>query len=316
MVNGSCLKTCNSYQVDADSIYTTIPDNADECTECALGVDQKGYICTIEKCEPPVTSTCKVGSIYLADDTCVTPEDFQKACSLPTAKPIGVVYYVINGGTHGKIIGLKDVFIKTGGWDEFMGKDRALHFGLLSYDVPTLSNYSETLLLSGLKGRRTADLFNGKQNTKNLLSTKSPYCIYEAGTGEYVSYCIAEAAQVANEYYPYEELKNTKFGQGYWYLPAIGELMDVCGYNFDTITALPGGSSAATCETLSKVNATFAVLQAKNFDARGFVVHRSYFSSTELDSEYAWGVSMAGSQQSVQKELKNSILGLRPSLEF
>lgn len=101
------------------------------------------------------------------------------------------------------------------------------------------------------------DVFNGAANTKEML----------AGWGN-----EALAAKAANTFYaPGVAANHADFGQGKWYLPAIGELMDLYGYDWNDLYSRvmnsdgqsPYGSNSVTGDTISVVNTALSTLKDK-----------------------------------------------------
>ena len=125
------------------------------------------------------------------------------------------------------------------------------------------------------RGREEA-LFNGKANTQATISQ-----IGAAGL----------AASAANKFYVGSKT-DENFGQGNWYLPAIGELMEVYGYDTDKITSGNGTSGmAGTNRTI--INKSLAALKAAGVEAEK-LTNSYYWSSSEYKKDGSWILDMAG----------------------
>ncbi len=78
------------------------------------------------------------------------------------------------------------------------------------------------------------------------------------------------AAAACKNYTPDASLaNNADFGKGQWYLPSIGELTDMYGYDYSAMDMTTGGgTSGAIGDNKAKVNAALKALQDKGADAR------------------------------------------------
>ncbi len=114
---------------------------------------------------------------------------------------------------------------------------------------------------------------NGQKNTQVTVATGSS----------------SGAAQTANQHYVGD--KSGYFGQGKWYLPSIGEWMELYGVNTAEISS-GEGNSGATGTGKSTINQTLTILQNNSVDAAVFS-DVGYWSSTGYDSNYAWRLDMS-----------------------
>ncbi len=81
---------------------------------------------------------------------------------------------------------------------------------------------------------------------------------------------------------------NADFGKGQWYLPSIGELTDMYGYDYSAMDMTTGGgTSGAVGDNKAKVNAALNTLQNKGADAKA-LTNGWYWSSSESDSVGSW----------------------------
>ena len=133
------------------------------------------------------------------------------------------------------------------------------------------SNYKEKYVPIEFK-----DLYNGKANTKILVD--------EVGAD-------ALAATACNQFYVGSKT-DANFGQGNWYLPALGELMDVYGYDVDAITE-SYGTSGAVGDNKTTINNALQTLSDKTNGAIASMLTEGYYwSSSESGSNYSWVFGM------------------------
>ena len=123
-----------------------------------------------------------------------------------------------------------------------------------------------------------ADIYDGKSNTTAIIS--------QLGAD-------ALAATAANQYYVGD--KNGDFGQGKWYLPSIGELVDMYGVDPDQITS-GSGTSGATGGYLKEINDALTALYDKGFDTD--ILSDSYWSSSEHSADHAWTLTASSANGS------------------
>ena len=114
------------------------------------------------------------------------------------------------------------------------------------------------------------DLYNGKANTEILVK--------EVGAD-------ALAATACNQFYVGDK-NDVNFGQGNWYLPALGELMDVYGYNVDAITS-GTGITGAVGDNKTTINNALSTLASKGAEA-AILTNDYYWSSSEYNSNNSW----------------------------
>lgn len=138
-------------------------------------------------------------------------------------------------------------------------------------DVGSLSKPSAIL------GTDVRPLYNGRENTQAIIDQ-----IGGAGL----------AATAANQFYVTEVgADHEYFGQGKWYLPAIGELIDMYGINTEAMTGGYGTSGATKEKSLALINASLAELKAAGADAEEMSGY--YWSASEYDSSgYSWLLNM------------------------
>ena len=97
------------------------------------------------------------------------------------------------------------------------------------------------------------------------------------------------AAAACKNYTPDASLTNdADFGKGQWYLPSIGELTDMYGYDYSAMDMTIGyGTSGAVGDNKAKINAALNALQNKGVDAKA-LTNGWYWSSSENNGNYSW----------------------------
>ena len=118
-----------------------------------------------------------------------------------------------------------------------------------------------------------ADIYDGKSNTKAAVNQLGKEAL---------------AAWAADNFYVGD--KNGAFGQGQWYLPAIGELMDLYGTDVSKITD-GFGASGAVGDNKAKINAALNALQNKGVDAKA-LTNDYYWSSSEVSTDSSWSLNL------------------------
>lgn len=147
-----------------------------------------------------------------------------------------------------------------------MLSDSKNSYGAIKYNG---GNISGVTFPANVKGQvdYPSSWFDGEANTKAILS--------ELGDR-------ALAAKACNDYSVGTE---AEFGQGTWYLPSMGELMDMYGYNYSNITDA-SGTSGANHSGRNAINATLNTLATKGVDAEAMSGY--LWSSSEYFNYYSW----------------------------
>ncbi len=254
----------------------------------------------ISKCPTDNTFTlckalCEIGDVYYSDGTCGYATDYDN-----TKIPVGVVFYVTDEGRHGKVVNLRD--LKT---DENFSFNPAqpyegtndvpwgLRSTIFEKNVRWPTTEETTLALQ----KRDNGLYNGQENTKIILAAKAAYqsCkdgSYKENTADYNKYCRATAALATSLFYPPEVSSDDALvGQGKWYLPALGELMDMYGYDNAGIESY-NGITGATREIRSILDITFSTLANKGLNAKALSTS-DYHSSSIPENSSSWLLNYA-----------------------
>ena len=302
----SDYKKCVNF--NCESLGFTNNDKTSWCKNIATCPNNKDYTACIK-------ATCEIGDVYYSDGSCGLVEDYN-----PNDKnkiPVGVVFYVSDGGYHGKVINLHDL----GKESENAPFDPAnpynteskLFWGYYSYDLQELPNYDNSNIVDKLKAY-DEDLYDGQGNTDKILADSGPAdCNYGNDTAEYYQYCVPQAAKAARDFYPLEELQeDSKVGQGKWYLPAIGELMELYGYDNSLITYYMG-TTGQKGDHKTLVNNTLDTLRGKGVISEK-LTNNYHWSSSEYSRNDSWrlGMGLGGRGNGT----KNDYGYVRVSLQF
>ena len=232
--------------------------------------------CALPKAEP-----CAVGSVYYANGTCSSVENYQ-GCGTP----VGVVYYVSDGGAHGKVINLHDLgrsssSAKFDPANPYQTSNKIFPWGSYGTDISDLTNWecsgSDNNYLTVAKTGNHEDAFwsAGKSYTDLIVKALGDSS-------------LQYAAGAARAFYPDKDLENdSKVGQGNWYLPTLGELMDLYGYNYTSSLGNCESSTGANGNTKTAVNATLTTLKSKGVTAET-LTNNYYWSSSEYSSNISW----------------------------
>ena len=260
-------KKCVNY--DCVALGFTEDDKTSWCKNIATCRGNEKYTLCVK-------AFCEIGDVFYADGSCSLAEDYNPNNKNKT--PIGVVYYVTDGGYHGKIVSLENVTR----YGNLVSTDRGrVNFGLKEgYTIPELPALNgKTALLQ----ERAPEFYDGDANTNILIDIVTDNCAYDPDTWGYRENCVARAALMTKEFYPSGvEPSDTSFGQGKWYLPAIGELMDMYGTDNAEITSVLE-MSGAKGDVIQKVNKALEILASAKV-AQTIYTDLYYWSSTKSES--------------------------------
>ena len=161
---------------------------------------------------------------------------------------------------------------------------------------------------SGKGGKITLDNtmgFNVSGNgSHNLVNGNTEIYDGKSNTQAIVDQIGADglAAMAAHQFYAPGVAKNdANFGQGQWYLPSIGELMDLYGTDYEAMTD-GKGTSGAVGDNKDKINEALNTLKANGADAEA-LSNSWYWSSSEFDNHHYWGCTMTDGNRTSRNEL-------------
>ena len=239
-----------------------------DCVKLGFTEDDKSSWCNkLIKCKGDTSYTlcqnlCEVGDVYYADGTCGYAKDYDGS-----KIPVGVVFYVSDEGRHGKVVALKELRAKHlhSYWSNEEGKtDTIIPMGYLKYDFKYYTDMND--MVPQLKAL-DATLFDGKANTLKILEGKISQedCsngTYPENSQKWDIYCQPTAALLAREYVPDQvSADNPITGQNQWYIPSIGEMMQLYGTDFSQIDDKYYSNSGSNGEVLKIVRQTLTALK-------------------------------------------------------
>ncbi len=241
---------------------------------------------------------CAIGDVFYADGTCCPVDNFDK-----NKVPVGVVYALsaTDGGIpydtataektkskYGRVISLQNLTVDSSTLafnpeNPFGNSSKTLAFGSWSSLLSPFTRYTADTLLTAFQ-QNSDEIYNGKNNTYNMSLTlpalNSTICTDSSklGTKDYNKSCTPLAANATLAFYPLGVNKtDTLVGAGNWYLPSVGELSLVSGFDVSQMTS-GSGSSGVTNTTIEKINTTLSGLIEKGVAAETFY-NKSYLSS-------------------------------------
>ncbi len=261
-----------------------------DCAKMGFTQSDKSSWCNkLAKCKSDTSYTlckalCEVGDVYYADGTCGYANDYDGI-----KIPVGVVFYVTDEGRHGKVIALKNLQAKHlhSYWSDREGTAYTIiPLGRLKYDFKYYTNLDD--LLPHLKAFE-APFFDGKANTLKMIEGKISQedCSngsYHEDTREWDLYCQPTGALLAREYVPDQvSADNPITGQNQWYIPSIGEMMQLYGTDFSQIDDKYYSNSGSTGRVLNVVSQTLKTLSAKTLSGYYWTSSLFCFSSNPLN---------------------------------
>ena len=165
------------------------------------------------------------------------------------------------------------------------------------YGDATATNCSGGDSWEGCELAEMPEIFDGKGNTQKIVA--------QIGNEALAAYACTQF------YAPGVSASDPTFGQGKWYLPAIGELMEVYGYNPARVTT-GTGITGATGTNKTLINNALTTLAGKGVDAATLTNSPPYWSSPEFSSDRSWALGMASGGRSYYN--KNGNLHVRSFL--
>ncbi len=167
-----------------------------------------------------------------------------------------------------------------------------------AYGVIGMIKGIETRPVGGTAQRPSA-LYDGEANTLTIAKQ------------------LEESASAANatlQFTPDAALKNdADFGQGTWYLPSIGELMDMYGTDENKITEGWGGTSGAVGDNKKAINDALGELEKHGIATK--LTNGYYWSSSECNSEYSWKLYIGSGNRSTQGKAGNGYVRVFQQVE-
>ncbi len=294
------FKKC--VEKDCAKLGFTTSDKSSWCKEIIKCQGNEDYTLCNEKIIP---LNCEIGDVYYADGSCGKVNDYVKDSS---PKPIGVVYWVTEDKQHGKVINLKDLgrsssSAKFDPADPYQTRNKTFQWGSYRMDIPDVKNW-DCNTGGYASTAKTGDHDNefwsgGKEYTEIIAKAQSDDLQY--------------AAPAARAFYPPDVDQNdSKVGQGNWYLPTVGELMDLYGYDYPNVSGCQE-TTGSNGQTKNKVNATLTTLKSKGVTAET-LTNNYYWSSSEYNSDRSWKLGMNSGTRYYYSKL--SSYSVRASLEF
>ena len=123
-------------------------------------------------------------------------------------------------------------------------------------------------------------------------------------------------AAAALAFYPIGVSANASIvGAGQWYLPTLGEWMDVYGYDYSNISDC-GGKIGAHGKTIKIINETLTTLKSKTVAAEVLTPNGFYWSSLENGFNAAWRLYLGTDLDFLHSRAKTEPSRVRVSLEF
>ena len=150
-------------------------------------------------------------------------------------------------------------------------------------------------ILAGLGGKVTLDSTGGIEVTganaqKVAGDDRSGVYDGQSNTQKIVAQLgnKALAAYAATQFYVGD--KNGDFGQGNWYLPSIGELMEMYGTDMSAVSDEFAGTSGATGTNKNLINTALSTLASAGVEAE--TLSGYYWSSSEYSKYSSWVLGM------------------------
>ncbi len=291
----TCISSCSStYTVSR-------PANSDIVNTCsACGTTYYNWQCKSGYLKNAAGTACdkicNIGDIYYADGYCSSTANYDSA-----RNPVGVVFYVSDNGVHGKVISLKNLTL-TSSYDfnsnlPFSSVYPKLFYGLYLADIAAIKNYNDSAtMVADLKAGK-ADLFDGQSITISVMEATNAsaniHCTngdYMPGSKEWAGNCTLTAIRSATSFKP-DKKSGSLVVIGDWYLPTMGEMMQLYGYDMSSVTWWTG-TGGAKGDVKTKVNTTLNFLANKGISA-AVLTNDYYWTVNEKDTKGAWIISMA-----------------------
>ncbi len=266
------------------------------------------------------TKSCRIGYVYYSDNTCSDASLYDPA---NTAKiPVGIVFWLADEkGSSGKIVNLKDLTFNGNSFDPtnpYGQSTKKVIMGLTNVDLEAegLKYYmaGSGELAKDLRDHSGEAYDDGYKNTQTMSEKRLAACEHNEGTKNWAGYCVSVAAKAAMDFYPDSSLLTSPdFGPKHWWIPAIGELTDLIGFNKSITGQISDqGTSGHTGDVYAAVNSALETLASKS-DVAEPLSSDYYWSSTPRDNEYTWENKANGHRAA--KKRSNTLL-LRVITEY
>ena len=275
-----------------------------DCESLGFTQSNKSSWCgKISKCQTDESYTackalCDIGDVYYADGTCGYANDYDGSKT-----PVGVVYWVTDNGRHGKVINLHDLGRESENAD-FDAKNPYnetypnFQWGVYGQSI-SIPYYSCPKGYATAVHERDPLFWDGAGNTKEIAAEQKKNLQY--------------AASVAYAFYPPDIApENSRLGAGKWYLPSLGEWMEIEGYDYNLVQncdAARDGRLGTKREIVNTTLATLASKGVKSQKAEGY-----YWSSSAHDSYNSWKYSLGAGYRTTAKNTDQLLI--RVCLEF
>lgn len=299
----STYKKCVSFQTtDCEELGFNQSDKSAWCaSEVKCPKDETYTLCASGKA---VANICNIGDIFYANGTCFSADEYS-----PTlGTPIGVVFYVTDGGQHGKMVNLKNITFKTNyvfdPENPYGQRYATIRYGLKNV-TGDFSYYTTETLKDNLKST-SSPVFNGQADTSLMATLTASSCTENEGSADFTEFCVSMAGRAAVAFYPVTSVStNANYGAGQWWVPSVGELAYLYGFVSSSVTA-SGGKSGADGSVIGPVNYALEKLASEGINAAK--ISGEYWSSTQFSASNAWKVNLSdGSRTNEGKGNTNAL---------
>ena len=283
-----------------------------DCTKMGFTDSDKTSWCgKLIKCQgnPRMTlcqNLCEIGDVYYADGTCGYANEYNPSSS---KIPVGVVVTVNAEGTHGKILALNDLTLQDDyTFDEqnpFGGSVKEIPFGGYHYQRTGTHIYDTNSILSAFTKHDTW-LWDGLSATKAAF-VETPQTISDGcqpsdklDTDRYAKYCDTPGPRAAMAFYPEGiSADDAHLGKGKWYVPSLGEWIDVVGTGYTTLVWKDEYRRQPDYKQvhLDQINTTLSRLQQKG---KAQSLANYYYSSTFFDSRTFWTFNLESYKTNIE----------------
>ena len=265
-----------------------------------------------------IKATCEIGDVFYADGSCGLAEDFNPHLG---KTPVGIVFYTTDNGYHGKVVNLHDLTTDENlNFNPKQPYNEANHefpWGLYGTDISEIKNYSKESYITQYL-QNGADSALGQKDTQIAAAFSSPTdsrckTEFQLNTKNYNMFCQATAAKAALLFYPPHTTPSDSYvGQGKWYLPTLGELFEMYGYDVQSDKLSFNGVIK------DKVNVTLSLLKEKGINVTIYTNGDNAFIRSITEEDKDWDLQFNYYTGALNKAYKynNSKIVVRPILAF